>query len=44
MLLGRPLLRDAKVFHNWDNITIIIQGTNLVRTIHVTKKLGGPTK
>ncbi len=43
-LLGHPLLRDAKVFHNWDNITITIQGTNLVRTIHVTKKLGGPTK
>jgi hypothetical protein len=41
MLLDHPWLRDAKVFHDWGNITIIIQG---IKTILVTKKLGTPTK
>ncbi len=31
-------------FSDWGNNTIIIQGTNKVKTIHVTKKLGAPTK
>jgi hypothetical protein len=44
MLLGRPWLRNAKVFHNWGNNTIIIQVINTIRTIFVTKKLGAPTK
>jgi hypothetical protein len=44
MMLGCPLLRDAKVSYNWGNNTIIIQGTNTVITIFVTKKLGAPTK
>jgi hypothetical protein len=44
MLLGHPWLRDAKMFHNWGNNTIIIHGTNIVRTIPITKKLGAPTK
>jgi hypothetical protein len=45
MLLGRrPWLRDVKVSHDWGNNIIIIQGTGRVRTIHVTKKLGAPTK
>ncbi len=44
MLLSRPWLRDAKVSHDWGNNTIIVQGAGMVRTIHVTKKLGAPTK
>jgi hypothetical protein len=43
-LLGHPWLRDAKMSHNWGNNTIITQGISIVRTIHVTKKLGTPTK
>ncbi len=30
--------------HDWGNNIIIIQGTGIVKTIHVTKKLGAPTK
>jgi hypothetical protein len=37
-------LRDAKVSHNWGINIITIQGTSIVRTIHVTKKLGVQTK
>jgi hypothetical protein len=44
MLLAHPWLRDAKVFHDWGNNTITIQGTGTFRTILVTKKLGAPTK
>jgi len=44
MLLGCPWLRDAKMFHNWGNNTIIIQGIGTIRTIPITKKLGAPTK
>jgi hypothetical protein len=44
MLLDCPWLKDAKVFHDWGNNIIIIQGANTVRTILVTKKLGKPTK
>jgi hypothetical protein len=44
MMLSHPWLRDVKVFHNWGNNIINIKGTNIVRTIHVTKKLGAPTK
>jgi hypothetical protein len=44
MLLGHPWLRDVKVFHDWGNNTITIQGANIVKIIHVTKKLGPPTK
>jgi hypothetical protein len=44
MLLGRPWLKDVKVFYDWGNNIIIIQGTGTVKTIHVTKKLGAPTK
>jgi hypothetical protein len=32
------------VSHDWGNNTITIQGIGTVRTIHVTKKLGAPTK
>jgi hypothetical protein len=44
MLLGHPWFKDAKMFHDWGNNIIIIQGTDIIRTIHVTKKLGAPTK
>lgn len=44
MLLGCPWLREAKVSHDWVNNIIILQGTNLIRIILVTKKLRGPTK
>jgi hypothetical protein len=39
MLLGCPWLRDAKMFHDWGNNTVIIQGVNTIRTIHVIKNL-----
>jgi hypothetical protein len=44
MLLGRPWLRDGKMFHDWGNNINTIQGNDIVRTVHVTKKLGAPTK
>jgi hypothetical protein len=44
MLLGRPWLKDAKLSHDWGNNIIIIQGTSIVKTIPITKKLGAPTK
>jgi len=36
MLLGRPWLRDVKVFHDWGNNIITIQGIGTIRTIRVT--------
>jgi hypothetical protein len=42
MLLGGPWLRDAKMSHDWGNNTI--QGMGIIITIHITKKLGPPTK
>ncbi len=44
ILLGHPWLKDAKVFHDWGNNTIIIQITNIVITIIIIRKLGAPTK
>jgi len=44
MLLGRFWLKDVKMSHDWGNITITIQGTGIVRTIPITKKLKAPTK
>jgi hypothetical protein len=44
MLLDHPWLRDAKVFHDWGNNTIAIQGISIIKTILVKKKLGTPTK
>jgi hypothetical protein len=37
-------LINAKVFHDWGNNTITIQGMATIKTIHVTKKLGALTK
>jgi hypothetical protein len=44
MLLGYPWLRNVKVLLHWGNNIITIQGTCIIRTILVTKKLGSPTK
>ncbi len=44
MLLGRRWLKDVKMSHDWGTNIIIIQGTSKIRTIHVIKKLGAPTK
>ncbi len=40
VLLGCPWLRDPKVFHDWGNNTITLQGVGTVRTILNGKKLG----
>jgi hypothetical protein len=44
MLVSRPWLRDVKVYHDYGNNTIIIQGIGIVRTIPITKKLEAATK
>jgi hypothetical protein len=44
MLVGCHWQKDVKVFHDWGNNTITIQGMSKIRTIHVTKKLEAPTK
>jgi hypothetical protein len=44
MLLSNPWLRDVEVSHDWGNNNINMQGMGIVITIHVTKKLGAPTK
>ncbi len=44
MLIGCPWLRNAKISHNWGTNIVTIQGTDIVKTIHVTKKLGVQTK
>jgi hypothetical protein len=41
MLLGRPWLRDAKMAHDWGSNTVTIQENGIIRTIIVTKHLGG---
>ncbi len=43
-MLGCPWLRDVKMFHDWPNNTIIIQGTGTIKTIFIAKKLIAPTK
>ncbi len=40
MLLGCPWFRNAKIYHNWGNNIITIQGTNTIITIPIIKKLG----
>ncbi len=37
-------MRIAKVSHDWGNNIVTIQGIGIVRTIPITKKLGGQTK
>jgi hypothetical protein len=41
MLLSCPWLKNAKIFYVSNTITN--QGTNTIKTIFVTKKLGDPT-
>jgi hypothetical protein len=41
MLLGRPWLRDVKVAHDWGSNIVTIQGNGTIRTIIITKHLGG---
>jgi hypothetical protein len=44
MLLGKPWLRDVRVAHDWGNNTVTIQGNGIVKTIIVTKCLGGEVR
>ncbi len=44
MLLGRPLLKNAKVSHDQGTNIITILGTSILKTILVIKKLGVQTK
>jgi hypothetical protein len=44
MLLGRPWLRDVKVALDWGSNIVTIQGNGIVRTIIVTKHLGGEVR
>jgi hypothetical protein len=44
MLLGRPWLKDVEVAHDWGSIIVTIQGNGMVRTIIVTKHLGGEVR
>jgi hypothetical protein len=44
MLLGRPWLKDAKVAHDWGSNTITIQRNGTIKTITITKHLGGEVK
>jgi hypothetical protein len=44
MLLGRPWLRDVKVAHDWGSNIVIVQRNGTVRTITITKHLGGEVR
>ncbi len=44
MLLGRPLLRDAKVTHDQGNDVIIVQGNDTIIKKLGNKKLGVETR
>ncbi len=44
MLLGQPWLKDAKLSHNWGTNIITIQGTDIITTILITKKLSVQAK
>jgi hypothetical protein len=44
MSLKCPWLKDAKISQNWGTNIITMQGISIIRTILVTKKLGGQTK
>jgi hypothetical protein len=44
MLLGRPWLRDVKVAHDWGSNIVTIQGNGTIKTIIVTKHLGGEVR
>jgi hypothetical protein len=40
-MLGTPWLKDVKVAHDWGSNIVTIQGNGIVRTITITKHLGG---
>jgi len=44
MLLGRLWLKDVKVAHDWGSNIVTIQGNGTVKTIIVTKRLGGEVR
>jgi hypothetical protein len=44
MLWGRPWLRDAKVAHDWGSNIVIIERNGTIRTITITKHLGGEVR
>jgi hypothetical protein len=44
MLLGRPWLKDNKMAHDWGSNIVTIQGNGTIKTIKVTKHLGGEVK
>jgi hypothetical protein len=44
MLLGRAWLRDVKVVHDWGSNIVTIQGNGIIKTIIVTKRLGGEVR
>jgi hypothetical protein len=44
ILLGRPLLWDAKVSHDYDNNLVTIQGNGIIKLITITKHLSIDTK
>jgi hypothetical protein len=43
-MLGRPWLREAKVAHDWRSNIVTIQGNGTVKTIIITKHLGGEVR
>jgi hypothetical protein len=44
MLLGKPWLRGVKMAHDWGNNIVTILGNGIVRTITITKRLGGEVR
>ncbi len=44
MLLGRSWLKDVKVAHDWGSKIVTIQGNGTIKTITVTKHLGGEVR
>jgi len=44
MLLGRPWLKDVKVAHDWGSQNVTIQRNATIRTIIITKCLGGEVR
>jgi len=44
MLLGRPWLRYAKAAHDWGSNIVTIQWNGTIKTITITKHLGGEVR
>jgi hypothetical protein len=43
-MLGRPWLRDVKMAHDWGSNNVTIQRNGTIKTITVTKHLGGEVR